>query len=640
MKNKKLYVFVFMMLFIVGFNSILISQASSVNIYSTDGPNQSSWLDSPEEDVIRVAVQSKSAAQEKSLTLRAQQLVMQAFDAMDTWIETPLIIPDSIEMNPRGSLNNTLYSPNDLLLKDGTINRSPNLKISVVLKQIDTVFASLETLMNGSSLQPIKDAVLTAVRAFSQESTIQSPILKRIVDSAKTALVAPVKLAVKVTATTIGTGVGAAGNTAVGFGVGLRRAVNRVSDQNHKILEQARENQENVIKTSVKLFATTAVTSLYGIADTAKITAYASAQGAALGAAGGLVAGNKIAGDVVRLDKPKTQRQLKKDAKKRQGFANNDTRESKDLKSNEVVFKNELVKQIVLGESGSDSLQKKILQPYAGSQNKILGIHQSEQLSKLPLVSPQPEIAVINNNDIADTDIWTSGERDADKKSFLQQSSSKQLYQDSPFDDLPVANFSKELINVSSQPTSPRGVADNLSRSTSPALSRSNSSDSLQITNSIQSDFIDLAQPVASPTTNNEPFELSIKLNNGVKPTRGVVYQDPRLALQSNSLSKVVANASANQSDVIDLTQSGQLSKNVSSSGYNKNNLPNSILSNFSDTRDPLSQLILPRSNVDFSQEQYIPGSEILQKQSYLQQIKQYFNKPKPQLVRSNSGHF
>jgi hypothetical protein len=622
--------------------------SSSDQIYSTDDPNESSWLDSSidsstESLLDKQGIESQnankqpvSAAQEESLTLRAQQLITQAFDAMDTWIETPLIIPDSSVPNLRGSLNNTLYSPNDLRLINGTINRDADLKISVVLKQIDTVFASLEKSMKGSSLQPMqdaaltanasslqqmKDAVLKAVKTFSEESTIKSPILKGIVDSAKTALIAPVKLAVKVTTTAIGAGVGGIGNTAASLGAGMNRTAKRISKTNSEVLN----SENNIMVKAVKVFVYTTCITLDGIVDTAILAAYAAQEGVVLGAAGGIVAGNKIAGDVVRLDKPKIQMQLKKDAKKRQGVANNDTTESKDVKSNKVVFKNELVEPIVFGESGSDSLQEKRLQVNQVNKENAAGIHQSEQLLKFDSVSPQQETAATNNKNTPDVNIWENGEKYWSQQVFSAKNSSEPAYKDSHF-DVQVGN-----VNSPSGVSSPRGVA-------SPALSRSNSSDNLQITNSAQSD--------AQPTEQNKP-DLSIELHNGPKPT-GYVYQDPRLASQQNSSPARVDTESANPSDFIDLTQPGVSPNNVSSANPISNFFgginTGQPESNFEvhtvpDTRDPLSQYVLPGSNVDISKEQYIPESEILKKQSYLQQIKDYFNKPKP-VIRVESGRF
>jgi hypothetical protein len=105
------------------------------------------------------------------------------------------------------------------------------------------------------------------------------------------------------------------------------------------------------------------------------------------------------------------------------------------------------------------------------------------------------------------------------------------------------------------------------------------------------------------------------------------VYQDPRLASQQNSSPARVDTESANPSDFIDLTQSGASPKSVSSSSFNKNNSsdpisnffggintgqpePNFEVHTVPDTRDPLSQFILPGSNVDLSKQQYEPNFE------------------------------
>jgi hypothetical protein len=273
-----------------------------------------------------VSTASKSVvSQAQAIAAQAQNIITDSFAAIDSWITTPAaytkddsaILTDDygrpIDQYGQSALKADSYQ---IDIAKATIDRNANFKISAVMNQIDIAFANIEKATNGTNTRPIKDAVMRAITAFSTTSTIttegtmSNKVLAGIVNSAKTVMLAPVKLAVKYAALGTGMAAGAVGGAAAGLGAGINGTAKDV------MMTRSRGNlirinsADSAMTKAAKLIPNTIYKSLKGIVNTAALAAYSAAEGLVLGGAAGYTIGNSVAGDVFSLAAPVNEKVL------------------------------------------------------------------------------------------------------------------------------------------------------------------------------------------------------------------------------------------------------------------------------------------------------------------------------------------
>jgi len=241
-------------------------------------------MDNPSETGIVNLESSDAAEQDIRATEKSKNIIARSFQSLDTWIGENII---KVQMNQQLKSITSVSLP-----------ASQN-KMRIIEAKINEAFALLDGVTNNGYTTPVKDAVMRAVRTFSQESNIDNKVLKGIVDSAKIALLAPIKLAVKIGAVSIGAGTVAAGNTVAALGAGINRTANRISKANSEVLN----SKNNIVLKAVKVFVYTTCISLDGILATADLMAFSAAEGVVIGGVAGYGASTKRVGKVVGLDK-------------------------------------------------------------------------------------------------------------------------------------------------------------------------------------------------------------------------------------------------------------------------------------------------------------------------------------------------
>jgi hypothetical protein len=275
---------------------------------------------------------SDAAEQDIRATEQSKNIIARSFQSLDTWIGENII---KTEINSQSRLITSVSLP-----------ASQN-KMRIIEAKINEAFKLLDSATNNGYTTPVKDAVMRAVRTFSQESNIDNKVLKGIVDSAKIALLAPIKLAVKIGAVSIGAGTVAAGNTVAALGAGINRTANRISKANSEVLN----SKNNIVLKAVKIFVYTTCITLDGILATADLMAFSAAEGVVIGGVAGYGASTKRVGKVVGLDKnPAIDKRRAEEAQAKQAEGN----QALDLLDAETIAN---VKNTLPSAAGSASLE-------------------------------------------------------------------------------------------------------------------------------------------------------------------------------------------------------------------------------------------------------------------------------------------
>jgi hypothetical protein len=258
----------------------------------------STGLHASDNSLDSLASDPAAAQQDLNITAQSKNIIAKAFQSLDDWMYRDSLIAMKKYTGPNMSMAELAQLPKEkqadqfmqqssgyefeggIMVPDSSLKGRANLKIPIAVEAINKAFASLDSATNSTYTTPVKDAVMRAVRTFSQESNIDSKVLKGIVDSAKIALLAPIKIAVNLTGSYAGMAVGAAGGAGAGFGAAINRTATKMSDRNRAILAN---KADNVATKAAKIFAATTYTALGGIVNAAVLTSYGAAEGVVVG---------------------------------------------------------------------------------------------------------------------------------------------------------------------------------------------------------------------------------------------------------------------------------------------------------------------------------------------------------------------
>ena len=273
-------------------------EAAKVAARNANEPNKVKLYEDVQNEISPLLGESVDVVEnDRKITVQSKNIIGRAFQSLDSWIETPFLDGEAGEYFGGDGKDLRIVDWN---ANKYVINKKTNLKISIVVNKIDEAFTSLENATNGQYIKPVKDAVMRAVRTFSQESNIDNEVLKGIVDSAKIALLAPIKYAVQLTGYYAGTAVGGVAGAGAGFGAAINRTAKKMSGRNRDILAS---EADNVATKAAKIFAATTYTALGGIVNAARLTTYGALEGFVVGAESANYTTEKVTGDVWGLDK-------------------------------------------------------------------------------------------------------------------------------------------------------------------------------------------------------------------------------------------------------------------------------------------------------------------------------------------------
>jgi hypothetical protein len=209
---------------------------------------------------------SNNQEQQKSVMTRAQdatvqanEIIARAFKDMDRWMSKNAFLGNNLE-----------------------VDRSS--KAVTAIQKIDKALDALGSSIGSvSGMQTMKAAVARTIEFFSTTSTItkkgtiSNKVLAGIVNSVKAAIRIPVVMAVQLSAQGVGTVAGAAGGAVGGFGAGVHRAFTK----DRSVFKTA--EIDNAVVKATKKFGNIVAQSLYGIVNTARLTAYGAAEGTFVG---------------------------------------------------------------------------------------------------------------------------------------------------------------------------------------------------------------------------------------------------------------------------------------------------------------------------------------------------------------------
>lgn len=163
------------------------------------------------------------------------------------------------------------------------------------LDGINKTFMLLERSTNGHSLQPIKDAVVRAVRALgtktvvTTEGTKSNQILAGIINSAKTVLLIPVTVAVMVSFTGAGIAGGAARGGVAGLGSGIYKSSSILTHDAFPINHLGGPyDPDSAVMQAAKRFSNIVIKAVGPLVAVATIASYKTIENAFWGGVGGM----------------------------------------------------------------------------------------------------------------------------------------------------------------------------------------------------------------------------------------------------------------------------------------------------------------------------------------------------------------